>query len=251
MSTNMMTRSEHGALPVAADPIEEANVSGLVRLAIEQKVPVEALERLVALQERVMERDARTAFVEALAAFRQECPPILKTRENSQFQVTRSGVKRNARYAPLEDIDRTAGPIAARHGLTWTWDTRIEGDAMIVGCRVMHVMGHAEVTTVTMPTESKAGSSPQQKYGSAQTYGMRYSLVAALGITTADEDTDGNAQREVERITEMELADLEALVDEVRASRAKLMEWAGVNDLADMPKSRLAEAIRILERKRA
>lgn len=242
----------HAGAALAPESVAGGDVSALVRLAIEQQVPVEALERLVALQERVMERDARAAFVQALAAFRQECPPILKTRENEQFSVTRNGVRRKARYAPLEDIDRIAGPIAAKHGLTWTWDTRVEGAAMHVGCRVMHVMGHSEVTTVIMPTESKAGSSPQQKYGSAQTYGMRYSLVAALGITTADDDLDGAATaEEVETISDSEAADLQALMDEVGADRGKFLKWAGVTGLSDLPKARLPEAIRLLERKRA
>lgn len=249
MATELMTTG--GALPVAAEPMEGGDVSALVRLAIEQKVPVEALERLVALQERVMERDARTAFVEALAAFRADCPPILKTRENSQFDVTRNGVRQKARYAPLEDIDRIARPVAAKHGLTWTWDTKIDGPLMHIACRVMHVMGHSETTNVSMPWESKAGSSPQQKYGSAQTYGMRYSLVAALGITTADEDTDGAGGGEVEKVSDGEAADLVALMDEVGADRGKFLRWAGVDDVVDLPKGRLAEAIRLLERKRA
>lgn len=246
MSTELMTTG--GNLPVAGEPIEE-DVSGLVRLAIEQKVPVEALERLVALQERVMERNARTAFVEALAAFRQECPPILKTRENEQFKVTRNGVKRPARYAPLEEIERVAGPVAARHGLTWTWDTRIEGDLMHITCRVMHVMGHAESTNVSMPYQSNAGASPQQKYAISQSYGMRYSLIAALGITTADEDTDGNTG-EVETITREQAADLTVLMDEVKADKARFFAWAGVDVMEDLPKSKLVEAKNILEEKR-
>ena len=180
---------------------EPVAVSGLVALAIEKGVDVEVLERLVALQERVTERNARAAFFEALAKFREACPPIRRTRENSQFKVTRDGVQRASRYAPLDEIDRIARPVASSCGLTWTWDTRVEGDLLHVTCRVMHVMGHSETTVVSMPVESKAGSSAQQKYGSAQTYGMRYSLIAALGITTADEDMDG-AGGEVEKITE-------------------------------------------------
>ena len=166
-------------------------------------------------------------------------------------------MRRKARYAPLEDIDRIARPVAARHGLTWTWDTKIEGPLMHVACRVMHVMGHSETTSVSMPWESKAGSSPQQKYGSAQTYGMRYSLVAALGITTADEDTDGNEPGgEVDKISEEQAADLNSLIDEVGADRPKFLEWAStaagyeVRDVADLPKSKLPEALRLLEARR-
>lgn len=246
--TALERRTESAA--VAHDP------ASLLAMALQNPAlaaNVEVVERLVALQERAQERNARAAFFEAMTAFRAECPPIPRTRENTQFQVTRSGARVNARYAALEDIDRIARPVAARHGLSWTWNTTVEGDAMRVTCRVAHVDGHAEETSVTMPTESKAGSSPQQKYGSAQTYGMRYSLVAALGLTTADEDVDGNAQRNPESVTKAtreEIADIDAMIDSVGANRAKFLEVLRVERLEDLPASRVPKALELLEEKR-
>lgn len=237
--------------PGAIVPADAGQVTTLVRLAIEQRVPVEMLERLVALQERVAERDARAAFFEALVTFRDQCPPIRKTRENSQFEVSRNGVKRKAMYAPLEEIDRVARPIAAKHGLVWTWDTKVDDALMHISCRVIHVAGHSETTNVSMPYESKAGSSLQQKYGSTQTYGMRYSLIAALGITTVDEDDDGNGTaEEVEFVTEAQAADLEALADEVGVNKPKFLAWLGVESFAVIPAADLKRARTTLEAKR-
>jgi len=225
---------------------EEA--SGLVKLALEKGHSVEVLERLVALQERVTDRDARMAYVSALSAFRAECPPIKKTRENTQFQTTRGGVKKPVKYAPLEEIDRVARPVAEAHGLIWTWDTRVEGDLMHVTCKVLHVDGHSESATVSLPFDSKAGASPQQKYAIAQTYGMRYSLIAALGITTADEDTDGGGTGEL--VDEEDLANLEALISEVGADEVKFCEWLGVAHLPAITKRDLPRAVQALEKKR-
>lgn len=250
-----------GAPAPALQDEGDASPASLIQLALEKGVDVALLEKLVDLQERVTERHARAAFVQALAAFRDECPPIMKTAENSQFQVTRNGAKRAAKYAPLEEIDRTARPIAAKHGLVWTWDTRIDGDLMHVSCRVIHAMGHSETTNVSMPYESKAGSSAQQKFGSAQTYGMRYSLIAALGLTTADEDVDGaesarGARRgggggaDDEVISDRQLADLEALVTEVGADPARFTRWLQVPSLAELPKREYARAVQALEAKR-
>lgn len=236
----------------AVTPHESSTeVTSLVQLAIDKGVNVEVIERLVALQERVYDRDARAAFIAALAAFQADCPQILKTRENTQFSVTRNGAPRKARYAPLEDIDRIARPIAAKHGLVWTWDTRVDDALMHVTCRVLHAMGHSETATVSMPYESKAGSSPQQKYGSTQTYGQRYSLTAALGITTADEDTDGNTGGgEVEKITDQQAADLSDLIDEVGVSKPKLLKWLGVESIADIPATEYKRAVDAVEAKR-
>lgn len=248
--TEVSVREEVGAV----GPADAGDISALVRLAIEEKVPVEQLERIVALKERVDERNARAAFVEALTAFRENCPPIPKTKENTQFSVTYNGVKRPSKYAPLEVIDRVARPVAAEHGLVWTWDTEISGEMMHVTCRVLHVFGHSESSTVSMPHESRAGSSPQQKYGAAQTYGMRYSLIAALGLTMADEDNDGNApDTQPEPITEEQLANLEALISEVGEAKANvpgMLRYFGVEKLSDLPRARNQEAVDVLERKR-
>ena len=231
----------HEAGRLAERP-DDASVSAMIWHAIDRGIDVKALEQLVALEERVSARLARSAFIEAMTAFRNACPPIARTQENSQFEVTRNGVKRKARYAPLEEIDRTIRPIAAEHGLSWTWDTDIDGTNMRVICRVAHAMGHTEATSVAMPVESRAGSSPQQKYGSAQTYGMRYSLIAAFGLTTADEDVDGNGNGDddkPETITEKQAADLSDLIESIGADAAKVkaeaLQFAGVATLAEIP----------------
>lgn len=244
MANQMATVESRAHEPVA--------VSGLVALAIEKGVDVEVLERLVALQERVTERNARAAFFEALAKFREACPPIRRTRENSQFKVSRDGVQRPSKYAPLDEIDRIARPVASACGLTWTWDTRVEGDLMHVICRVLHVLGHSESSTVTMPHGSNAGSSPQQKYGSTQTYGMRYSLVAALGLTTADDDHDGNGEsgNGGEPITPSQAGDLRALMREVKADEGKFLRWLKVQSVDEVPAARYREAVAALEQKR-
>jgi hypothetical protein len=234
-------------------PDAPEDVGGLIRLALEKQVPVEVLERLVALSERVSERNARAAFFDALARFRAECPPIQKTRENAQFSVTRNGVKRASKYAPLEEVDRVARPVAAECGLVWTWDQRIDGEFMHVTCRVLHVMGHSESSTVTLPHASNAGSSPQQKFGGTQSYGMRYSLLAALGLTTAEEDTDGAGGEEDgggEAISDGDLADIEAKIREVGADRAAFLRVLGVERLGNLTSDRVPEVVRLLEEKR-
>jgi len=244
--TTLATRGE--TLP------EGPSVAHMMEVAIQQGPQgVEALERLAALMERETDRRARMAYIEALGKFRDECPPIPKTRANSQFsKVNRAGVKGPAMYAGLEDIDAIARPVASANGLIWTWDTVVDEAMMHVTCKVLHVDGHRESATVSMPHESKAGASSQQKYAITQTYGMRYSLIAALGITTADADTDGNVPgQEPETITEAQVADLYALADEVGADLPKFLKWAGVEAMADIRASDYGRVVKALEKRRA
>ena len=94
---------------------ENVEVSGLVALAIREKVPVEVLERLVALQERVTARDARAAFFAAVAAFQEECPEIEKSK-TAQIK-TRTGSNYSYTFAPLEGITRVIRPILDENAL--------------------------------------------------------------------------------------------------------------------------------------
>jgi hypothetical protein len=231
-------------------PIHRPDVFGLMSVAADKGMGLEDLKELFGLQERIDARNARMAFSRALAAFRAECPQPQKTRENAQFSVTRDGQKRASRYAPLEEIDRVARPVAARHGLSWLWDTEIDGDYMRVTCKVFHEDGHMEAATVAMPYESKAGASPQQKYGSTQTYGMRYSLIAALGITTADDDVDGAALADPgDTITDEQAAVLREWIEVSGADEAAFLEYVGTDKVENLSTMRFDHALKALQAK--
>jgi len=249
--------SEQGELAVVkaeemgAVPAKTGEISELMGLAIREKMPVEVLERLVALQERVTDRNAKMAYIQALTSFRSECPQPKKNRENRQFKVTRAGTERYSMYADLPEIERVARPVAAEHGLTWTWDTRVDEKLMHVICKVQHVEGHSDSSTVSMPYESKAGSSPQQKYGSTQTYGMRYSLVAALGITTADEDVDGAEGNGGETITDGQAEYLKGLLKDGDANVAKFLGVYQIASVEEMMLKDFGRAVRDIEARNA
>lgn len=238
-----------GVAVARRDQIEDA--SGLVRLAIEKGVDVEVLERLVALQERGAERNARAAFFEAKAAFQEECPEIRKSKKADI--VTKSGSKFGYSYAPLEEITRTIRPALARHGLSYTWDVADAGKVLNVVCVLRHIEGHEDRATFPVPVDTGGRMSDAQAMGAALTYGKRQSLIAVLGLTTADEDTD--AQRRAtptttRKITREQLADLEVLIDEVGADRGRFMKHMQVEDLADLLATDVPRAIQLLEEKR-
>jgi hypothetical protein len=100
------------------------------------------------------------------------------------------------------------------------------------------------------PLESKAGASPQQLYAIVNTYLRRYTLVNALGLTTVDDDNDGNSPANVETITEHQAANIGAMLDELKADRKVFLEYMGVESIEKMPASRFKDAIKALEIKR-
>ena len=92
-----------------------------------------------------------------------------------------------------------------------------------------------------------------QGYGSALTYARRYSLMAASGI--APEDDDGNlaARAKAEpsaKITAAHIANITALIDEVKANKDAFLKYCKLNAIEDMPLLQYPSAIKALEAKR-
>jgi len=113
-----------------------------------------------------------------------------------KFQGRVAAVHRDAsnphfrsRYATLENVCDTIRPAMQECGLVWM---QMPGATSADGLALTTVIAHAESgeareTTMIIPLAART----PQGVGSALTYGMRYSLMAALGIPPTDDD-DGN-----------------------------------------------------------
>jgi hypothetical protein len=223
-------------------------MSGLVRLAIEKQVSVDVLERLVALQERVSDRNARQAMSEAVARFQAECPSIKKGR--TARIATKSGGSYSYTFASLDEIARAIRPILHRHGLSYTWDSTTDGKSLACTCILRHVEGGEDRATFSCPTDTRAEMSGAQATASALTYARRQSLVQVLGLTVTDDDTDGADAKAAEKLTESQAADLCALAEEVGADLPKFLKYMGVGAVSDIPASDYRRAVSALEKKR-
>ena len=229
---------------------EPEEMSGLVRLAIQEKVPVEVLERIVALQERVSAQNARSAFFDALSRFQNDVPPIHKGQKAEI--ATKSGARYGYTYASLDEIARAIRGPLQENGLSYAWTVEESGgNSLSVVCVLRHIMGHEERSGFPVPVDTAAAMSGAQKHGAALTYGKRQSLTSVLGLTTTDDDVDGaDLGRDPGTITEEQAADLRALGDEVGQDWGKFLAWAQIERLEDLPAAKLAQASRTLQAKR-
>lgn len=167
--------------PQAIQAAEPGEPQDLLALAVRQGASVDTLERLMVVRKELQAEQAKKAFDAAMSAFQAEVPIIVRSR---------AGHENRYNYAPLEKIVGMVTPIMAKHGFSHKEDGVVtEGwvEAIVV---VTHRDGHSTTTRFKVPAESKAGMSPQQKYGAAMTYATRYAFCAAFGIRTADSDTD-------------------------------------------------------------
>lgn len=182
-------------------------VQDILRLAVEKGLDVASMERIVALHERMSERQADAELAAAMAAFQAECPPIARTSQASI--TTRGGSGYGYRYAELDQIARTIRPILQKCGLSYTWDSEITDKGLLAAhCTVRHVGGGRTTATFSAPTEGSPSMSGAQKHASALTYARRQSLVQVLGLTTCDPDTDAASDERITEEQEMEIKDL-------------------------------------------
>lgn len=236
------------------DP-EPQEVNQLLRLALEKNVPVETLERLTTLYERMADRKAAQEFNAAMAQFQRECPAIEKLTESTQFsQVTREGTKKAVRYAELDQIANSIRPHLHKHGLSYTWDSWLNdgGKTLTCVCILRHENGHEARASFTGPAGSNAGASEIQKCAAALTYAKRQSLTQVLGLTCCDPDTDGAPPPgELQTISVDQANYLHALMEEVGQDSARFLKWAKVERVEDVPASLYTKAVTNLERKRS
>jgi len=159
----------------------------LIEKAINQKVPMEVLEKLLAMRMTLKKEGAESAFREAMSSFQSQCPIIEKTKiiyeKNSTTRV-------RYKYAPLEDIVKAVQPLLEKNGLSYHVDTQMDSEKIVITLTVNHVFGHSQVTHFTVPIDKKAYMTEPQKWAAAQTFGIRYAFRNGFGILTGEWDND-------------------------------------------------------------
>lgn len=152
-------------------------------------INVDALEKIMDLQERYEDREAKKAFYAALANFQAEMPHVKKTRQGPGYM-----------YASLDDIMLIAGPLLKKNGLSASFPQSIEDHKTNITCRVMHRDGHYEDTPYTTekspPIQSRAGrnvTNLEQAGASSNSFAKRYCFQNALNIIVTDEDDNATS----------------------------------------------------------
>lgn len=129
----------------------------------------------------MLETSTTTAKLdEALAKVQGELKPAVKGKENEHFKSS---------YADIAAVWGAARESLSKHGISVTqWPLHATDNRLHILTRIAHG-GEWMKATFSLPV-TKADP---QGYGSAVTYAKRFTLAAAIGIVSEDEDDDGNA----------------------------------------------------------
>jgi hypothetical protein len=176
----------------------EINTLTLIDKAIEKDIDVDKFAKLVDIVKMLENEKAKRDFYEALSNFQGEVPPIKKL---SRADMGYGKPKYN--YAEFGEIVTTIQEPLKRNGLSYHFEIGnepvvIKGEKdedvivefIAVTCTVAHKSGYEKTTTMSVQKDAGAGKSNVQAVGSTITYLKRYTLLALLGIGTADPDDD-------------------------------------------------------------
>lgn len=217
---------------LAVQPQQEPSVGLMIQQAMDKGISPDGLEKLVALYERMQDRQAgkdyAVAFVELQKAVSQEKIEASKIVPDKYGNV-------KFRFAPYEEIMAKVEPLIHEHGFTVTFDQKIEECRIVAVCKLKHSGGHCETNSFAVRIGSgPPGASECQADGAASTYAKRFALCNALNIKIEKEAMQSDIKIEGGAITQQEADELRDMVDESGGDRQKFLDFAHAKSFEDI-----------------
>lgn len=222
--------------------LREDSPAQMIRLAVEGGADLEKLGRLLDLQERWEANEAKKAYVQAMAEFKQNAPVVTKDKQNNQYK---------SMYTTLGNLVNTVNPELSKHGLSASWDIKQNG-TIEVTCKMTHRLGHSEIATASAPADSSGAKNAIQQIKSTITYlkAVTFESICGMASSDANVDDDGNGVG-VATIDEKQAITINEYLDSLNVNKPKFLKFFKIENIEDMPKSRFQEALVMLKSKEA
>lgn len=181
-----VVKKQPGDQGLAVISQEEFSVERMILQAIQSGVPVETMERILAMRSQLKAEKAKEAFDRAMSNFQKDCPVIKKTKS-----VKTNDGKVAYTYAPIDEIVRQTKKLLAENGLSYSIKTETTPAGVKSICIIRHIGGHSEQSEMEVPLGNKTSvMSNSQVTAAAMTFAKRYAFTNALGIMTSDDDRE-------------------------------------------------------------
>lgn len=233
-------------------------VAMIERIVMDPNIPIDRLERMLEMKERMedraredAEREARKAYYAAMSRCQKALPVVTKTKRNDHTK---------SNYADLAAIEDQAMPIIHDFGFGVTFQPAGYNDKgeLQIKWTISHEAGHSESDIAGIPvdgagSQGKVNKTGTQAFGSTATYGRRYLLCMLFNISTGD-DRDGNRPpvvEEPERITPEQVKIILQLLEESQADVQQFCSMGNFEAVPDMLAVDFNDAVQMLERRKA
>jgi len=247
LSAGQIVRKERPSTEVM--PIPEVTPMQMLAIAVQQGADMAKLEKLMELQDRWENNQARKAYVAAMSAFKANPPTIVKNK-HVEFEL-KTGGRTSYNHATHDEVTNKIIVALSPYGLSHSWIVRQADGFIFVRCRLTHELGYSEEVELFGPPDTSGVKSPIQQIASTVTLLQRYTLLAVTGLSTEElgkADTDGRNPKP--KVTEEQIANLKALLTEVGANEINFLKWLRVESLSDILASNYDACVKAIEAKR-
>lgn len=213
-------------------PVEGAAILQVIeRAARDPNIDIDKMERLLQMQERIVARQAKVAYADALARLQPTLPII-----GERGAIKNGSGNVQSKYALWEDIVGVITPLLAAQGFSLSFRTGNKDNRIQVTGVLTHCEGHSEETTLDLPADTSGSKNAVQAVASSVSYGKRYTAGALLNLRTGERDDDGRLAggTDYPRITEQQATEIKELITKHGGDMGKLLKYFKVKSLADI-----------------
>jgi hypothetical protein len=201
---------------------------------------VTVLGQLVALHERMEQKNAERAFAAAFVALQADLPVI----------VASSVIQNRGKYERFEDVMRVVQPLLTKHGFSVAFSQGFAENRITETCTLTHAGGHSRSNSFGV--RSGKADTDTQADCKASTTAKRNSLLNCLNIVIRQDvlqDEEGDARLEGETVTQEQANQLEALVHQTGSDEAAFLKFAGAKTYEEIQGSRFGNLMAALNKK--
>ena len=218
----------------------------MLMAAVEKGADLDQMSKLMDLQDRWEVKQSKSEYLQAMSDFQANCPVIVAKKAGHNYK-----------YAPLGDIISQVKDLLQVNGLSYRFEQSQSDNQITVTCVVSHRSGYSEQMTMSGAPDTGKAKSGIQATASTVTYLRRYTLTGALGIVTADEDSDGRvaSSKTYEVATTDQVSRIYQLLEQIKMSEEKALNGIcsklniTVQNFAQLYKEQADFAIELLESK--
>lgn len=257
----IVTEQRMGTLVETTQARDQSRLIEIIaQVAQDPRADLDRMERLMVMHEQLQTKQAERDFVAAMAEFKLDPPKIIKDKMvgfNTRGNGNEAAGRTEYKHATLGAVCAAAIEGLAKVGISHRWDLEQPDGRVRVTCVLTHRGGHSVRTVLEAGKDDSGKKNLIQQVASAVTYLQRYTLLAATGLATEDDDGrgagdgdgDGDGE-EQDTISEKQVADLEALLTEVKANKQSFLRWAMCDRLDQILAVNYKNCVSMVESKR-
>lgn len=196
-------------------PLATGGMSPVVAAVLARNPDTATLRECLAIQREYEREEARRLYVTAFVNLKADLPKILGRDKLVKFNNT------EYTHTSLGAAVEAVTPHLNNYGFAHDWRPSIDDRGqVVVSCRLTHIGSHYEEVTIKSAPDSKGAKSGPQAIASTITMLERYTLLALLGIATADmEEPKGGSQHTEEKPS------VQQQPGDDKAMNAKAVRW--------------------------